>query len=259
MKDTEVERGVTRNFLVSGIAVLMIAGCGGSDDAVPDKPTATACFDQALYAPAAIAEVEYAYTDSNGASIGSGTFSSVVQRTEASFVGVDGLVERLVRFREQELSASGLPSSTLAGSQTLYERPEANGDVTRYGEVADSPFVGAINHRSITYTPPMVDSRANMKVGEERIFRWQGNVSGGEGSQSTTFDESKKVVFVGMETVRVPSGTYMACRFDGGPPGGWPYNATEWIAHGLVVKRWYPLIGKGVEATRITRNGQPLK
>jgi hypothetical protein len=171
--------------------------------------------------------------------------SSLVAQPSAVSTRINGFVGAPVPFGTataavpiRETGASGtifgttpLPEThryaALDGSQVLY-----HGSVEQ--KAAPGPFT-----RRVIITPARRDPRFALAQGERATHNYSVAITFDPPTAglSETYDEEEEVVFVGQESVTVPAGTFMSCRFDLkfhtlGP------NRTEWIAvnSGLLVK-----------------------
>jgi hypothetical protein len=108
--------------------------------------------------------------------------------------------------------------------------------------------------RTVTYTPPYVDARSALRVGETGVYG-----ATGSDARVTTYpyaedisaaiSNTTTVKLVGVEPVTVPAGVFTACRYEGS-------SGTEWWYRGIAVKKLQGDVTR--EMSSGSANGVPL-
>jgi len=222
-------RGLIQFF--SLITVLSLSACGGGDESGSGEKNL--CFDNGIYAANAVTKVEY--IESDRLSSETRTETGVVLSTNASFNSVEGLIERQISIGITSQTGETSPFTTTYSSS--YMKIQDSGVPLQYGSVA---FGRAGTQRIRVYTPAYEDARRKLTPGEELTFSMVGTdtITGFMPSGPTPFSQTTRVKFVGVESLRLPSGDYQACRYDVSVNGS--SVTKEWLYRGLVIRTEYP-------------------
>ena len=114
--------------------------------------------------------------------------------------------------------------------------------MTVYGSIVTVTMPSLTTTQNATYTPPTVDTRAQLALGESVTISYSGTVvsssSTSTGSRTSTFGYGETWTFASLENVTVPAGTYLACKFQHVTVGLTNTN-TDWVIYGngTMVKR----------------------
>lgn len=219
-----------------GAACLLMAGCGGGDDDTTSEPTAapsptptptptptpapsgsaSECFNIAWYTPGTTAVLDYAIT---GEATGT-TRSNMTVGGGKSFNGQSGLIEF---FQDQTTTYSAPATLASAGTvptQSRFYFTENGSVVTEYGGTAvASATVAGISvstTTTVTYTPAKINRRFTLASGASDTVSYTQGVTGSTNFgpiPSTSTAQTATIRFVGQETVTVPAGTFVACKF----------------------------------------------
>ncbi|MDH4415986.1 MAG: hypothetical protein QE485_02060 [Acidovorax sp.] len=210
-------------LVFSTILALTACGSGGDSETRPaPELSKDLCFDNSIYA----ANASYKLSFKEGAT--SPIVSGFVRTTSASFNGVSDLVQ----FVETT-------NNTITTVVTRYLKPSApqitsgkplptTGLVFLYGTEAAQ---GATSFTTTTYTPAYEDRRAELAVGETRMFVGQGTRTQLFPPKSDPYTRREQVKFVGVELITMPAGTFTSCRYEIDDA------TTEWWHRGLVIRR----------------------
>ena len=216
-------RGALRSGRWSLLAVaLAVSGCGGSDEA----GMASECFNPQLFAVGTTYQLDYQL--SGGTPPGTRSLATSVQAASGA-----SPEDRMVVTNTSHVFDVPVPG----GSQTSRTRTvqSAEGLVVVTRQVFQSfSSTGLENEIPTVYQPPLRDLRYTLAPGGS--FPMVHSVVQGSGVVSSTVT----VTYVGQESVTVPAGTYVACKF-------------EERSEGLGVRTTWTIKGKGI----VARSSQP--
>ena len=238
---------------VAALAVLtLLAACGGGGDdgpSVPVEPTplptgpAASCFDSALVAAGARLQANYRRADgtvSSPPATGRVSVADEVLGTQASFNGVDGLVERRRSVDVfDDKNPDGSPPSR-SSVETSYLRVIGPGEQTLVGRVSTSTaYPGTTT--TVTWTPPVAEAPGRLQPGEAATLRYMGSARavGGLLPGQYDVDYSQTTRFVGREWLQVPAGRFAACRFEvvrGEASSRTEVRSVRWVYRGVTLR-----------------------
>lgn len=196
---------------------LAVVGCGGGGgnggsgggSAVGIAPTGAAsdCFNPALARVGTTYRWDWRII---GAATGTSSFNATVART-TTFEGTAGLAETDATVT-QSVQAGG---STFTSTSTTLDYAQVSGTtLTQYGQVTTVTAPQASSTRSV-WSPPRADTRAALALGASVTVAWAATDTITPASappQTTAF--TNHITYRGQESVTVPAGTYVACRFE---------------------------------------------
>ena len=228
--------------------VTVVANLTNIEDAtISTKPYATAsmaisfgsgCYDLTLLTPGSRVSVTYQIGDGANDPSAAGILQDDTVAKTGVFQGAAVLEQDEVATK----TSSSSPGTNTSTSVVTYDALAPPGAVTLYGSIVTTTQPAQTTTLSATYTPPTVDTRAQLSVGESVTLAYSGtevsSSSTSTGSRTDTFGYQEAWTFVSRENVTVTAGTYPACKFTH-TTVGLPTTYTDWVIYGngTLVKR----------------------
>lgn len=183
--------------------------------------SASECLNPQLLAAGTSYQLDYAVT---GALTGtSRTTGSIGAAT--SFNGVGGL-SPVTQTTTTNYTAPVAVNATV--TLTAYQALDGL-DILRYGSVGTVTAAGTTFETRITNTPVERDRRYALAVGTTAAFVTNATTTVTPPGTSTSASTTTNVTYAGQESITVPAGTFVACKFQSNTGGA---TTTEWIIKG---------------------------
>lgn len=200
----------------------------------PVSGPASECFPSYAAVAGTTYQLNYVVT---GPDIGTSTTTGTVS-SGATFNGVSGLVSQ-VQTINTTYTAPPLAVGTTTRQLSYHQAFEGN-DIITYGSESTGPIAGGTGNATtrVVFTPPVRDKRFTLSAGSSYTYTTTVASTVTPPGTTSTFDLFTTITYAGQESITVPAGTFMACKFqsNSGLSG-----VTEWL-----------IKGKGILARSVT-------